>query len=446
MQKKMFSMSRLRRNFSAEFETNIVLQLLREGMIKNMCSKELNREVKMVYSAKNNEDYLKKLKEQLENYKDSFVSEGNLISDVKSICDGIIEVLELSIAGLKDETKRVEAEDKLVDLLKEYIANPFGMTELDRCFAFRGIAPFDRLHDSDENKETYTKMMEGDLSFFRGRTVDKDDCDIVEDLKDIVSLPYSKRDLSGDMRFSSKGQICLYLGTTSYVCSRECKWDEDTQNLYMSAIKFNDKGKKLKILNLAVWDTLMDLEGDYIRKGVSEDERKKQNLMIRTFPFVIATSYVIETSNEIRIKKYNEKVKYEYLLSQALIRTVKRIGIDGIAYLSGQTENPCISFPQEVNLAIPMYDIGEEKEYSDLYDCFEITKPVLVNDSKFELKSEESKHSYINSNYERCGGETTSMNSCIIYEGKNVLYGDIFFSQWDDWLVNQKYYKFEYKR
>lgn len=406
----------------------------------------------MVYSARNNEDYFEKLKEKLKEHvkkvdKDVFKSEGNLISDVKSICDGIIEVLELSIAGLKDETKKVEAEDKLVDLLKEYITNPFGMTELDRCYAFRGIAPFDKLHGSNENLEIYTKMMEGDLSFFRGRTVKKNDCDLVEDLKDIVSLPYSKRDLSGDMRFSSKGQICLYLGTTSYVCNRECKWDKDTQNLYISAFKFNDKGKKLNILNLAIWDDLIDFEGNYDKRRISEDSRKIQNLIIRVFPFVIATSYVIDNADEIRKKELGEKVKYEYLLSQALIRTAKRIKIDGIAYLSGQTENPCISFPHEVNLAIPMHDIGEEKEYSDLYDCFEITKPVLVNDNKFELKSDESRHSYINSNYERCdSSETINMYSNIIYEGKNVFYGDILFSQCDDWLVNQKYYNFEYKR
>ena len=52
---------------------------------------------------------------------------------------------------------------------------------------------------------------------------------------------------------------------------------------------------------------------------------KLQNAMLKIFPLVIATSFSVESE---------EEMKYQYLLSQALMRVANRNGIDGIAYLS----------------------------------------------------------------------------------------------------------------
>lgn len=220
-------------------------------------------------SVKNNEEYREKVEQTLMEYlsainKPAFESENNLISDVKLICDGIINILDLAIAGHDHEAER-----NLSNLLRMYVNHEFGVSELNKSYAFRGVAPFEKLHSPVASEDHYRKMMSGDLTFFRGRVVDKNKNDEVKKIGDIISLQYSKKHFSRDLRFSSKGEVCLYLGATSYVCGQECRWDKQSQNLYMAAFRFNDQGKKLKILNLAISEPLIN--GIY-HKGLDRDE------------------------------------------------------------------------------------------------------------------------------------------------------------------------------
>lgn len=188
-----------------------------------------------------------------------------------------------------------EAEKIVSQILEDYKKYPFAVSELDKSYAFRGIAPFEELRSDWGNVNIYKNMLSGDLNFFRARVVKEKE--IINELNEINYLPYSKRLLSKDMRFSSKGKVCLYLGTTSYVCSEECRWNKE-DNLYLSSFKFNEKGKRLKILNLVVLQALMNGmiprdEKDSLRKDL-------HNAMIRVFPLVIATMFTIKTSDEDR--------------------------------------------------------------------------------------------------------------------------------------------------
>jgi len=346
---------------------------------------------------KNNDEYRKKVQELLEKYasyidKPAFESENQLQEEIKQIYANIIKALDETIAG-----NNVEAENVLTNVLKLYINHEFGVSALNENYAFKGVAPFEKLHSHIAPKDIYNEMMIRDLTFFRARVVDKNHDEEVSGLEHIIALPYSKRYLSNDMRFSSKGEICLYLGTTSYVCSQECRWDEKSQNLYIAAFKFNQQGNKMKILNLAISEALIN---GIFHKGLDVDEyrRKLQNMMLKIFPLIIATSFTVNTPNEIRENKYGETNKFEYLLSQRLIKAIQSTEIDGIAYLSRQGKND-FQYPHGVNLAIPMSNICEDKEYSDLCKCFEMTKPVLVSEIKLEQEISEKNESYINACY-----------------------------------------------
>lgn len=279
-------------------------------------------------------------------------------------------------------------------------------------------------------------MLEGDLNFFRARIVKEDQ--EIQERKDINYLPYSKQDLAQDMRFSSRGKICLYLGTTSYVCSRECRWDKKGK-LYLASFKFNEKGKKLKILNLVVTERLLN--------GLSAlMETKKQmgelwKTLIRVFPLMIATAFTIRTSEE-------REHKYEYLLSQVLINVLQKVGIDGVAYLSRQGKND-LQYPQMVCLAIPVTDVDPENEYGSLIRNFSMTCPVLYDESFNDYKTD-GKKSYINEKYpkdpeypefESCKRDNTTAQ--IEYDGKTVFYEDTVFSKLDNYLVNQVHEEIE---
>jgi len=422
-------------------------QLMGNHDIRNAIKKNCEERDKNIngfqipFVADNNEDYEKKLKEKLSAFKKeinrpAFEKEGNLIADVRDICDKVINAFDAAKSDKNDEAEKIVAE-----ILKNYKQYYFAVSELDRSYAFRGMAPFEELRPSWGNKKNYENMLSSDLNFFRARVVGAEEkiCKIEE----INYLPYSMRERSKDMRFSSKGKVCLYLGTTTYVCSKECRWNK-RDNLYLSSFKFNESGKRLKILNLVVLQALMN--GMIPRDENNMEEKKIHNAMIRVFPLVIATMFSIKTSDDERAKKYNETIKYEYLLSQVLMNVLQKEGIDGVAYLSRQG-NDDFQYPQMVCLAIPVTNINSEDEYGDLIKCYEITKPVLF--SEFDENKHFEKKSYINEKwpthlkYELCEGERENYSAKVDYEEKEVFYQDTPFSRMDNYLVSQEHVKFD---
>lgn len=421
--------------------------IMKDDDIRNTVEKDYEEQDKNIngfqipFVADNNEDYEKKLKKELSAFKKeidrpAFEKEGNLISDVNNICDKVINAFDAAKSG-----KSKEAEKIVSEILEYYKNNSFAISELDKSYAFRGIAPLEELRPSWGNENIYENMLSGDLSFFRARVVKAEK--EINELNEINYLSYSKRLLAKDMRFSSKGKVCLYLGTTSYVCSKECRWDKK-DNLYLSSFKFNECGKKLNILNLVVLQALMN--GMIPRDEKDLFRKELHNAMVRVFPLVIATMFTIKTSDDEREKKYNETVKYEYLLSQVLMNVLQKEGIDGVAYLSRQGRDD-FQYPQMVCLAIPVTDIDSDNKYGDLINCYEMTRPVLFNGINDNMHFE--KKSYINEKWPTYfkyeWGDEENFNAKVDFEGEEIFYQDTHFSKMDDYLVNQEHMKFEEK-
>lgn len=292
------------------------------------------------------------------------------------------------------------------------------------------------LRSSYVEDNEYERMLSCELSLFRARVVGAEE--ELHEIEEINYLPYSKRSCAKDMRFSSKGKVCFYLGTTSYVCSKECRWNEK-DNLYLSSVKFNEKGKKLKILNLVVMQGLMN--GLIPRDKKDSWQKDLHNAMIRVFPLVIATMFTIKTCDDKRKNLYGETTKYEYLLSQILMNVLKKEGIDGVAYLSRQGKDD-FQYPQMVCLAIPVIDNDSENEYGNLINYYNMTKPVLYNNLDVDTSFEEK--SYINTNYPEHskyeGGETENYNAKVYYNSQEIFYQQTPFSRIDDYMVNQEHY------
>lgn len=195
------------------------------------------------------------------------------------------------------------------------------------------------------------------------------------------------------------------------MCSRECDWIPDEEELFVASFIPTERGSKLKILNLTISQALIN--GIYNKLVDKVDVRKNlQNSMLKVFPLVIATSF--------RINENGRKLKYEYLISQALMKVISELNIDGIAYLSMQGKNE-FQYPHGVNLALPAFDISENKLYSKYCDMFDVTAPVLFN-----YQVGKSKKSYINTVYEK-----TDVN------GQYKFYGDTKYADLDNYLVSQ---------
>ncbi len=419
-----------------------------EKMINGLEFKELQKSIDEIYynvdkningfmipfEADNNEDYEKKLKEKLEKFKKevdrpAFRKEGTLVEDIKSICNKVIQAYE----AVKIDDKE-KAENIIAEILEDYKKEPFAVSELDKSYAFRGIAPFESLREGWVKEDVYENMLKGDLNFFRARVIDKKEK--IDEVEEISYLPYSKKHLAKDMRFSSQEKGCLYLGVTSYVCSKECRWN-GKDNLYVSSFKFNEKGKKLKILNLVVLQSLLN---GMIPRTNEDFHIKIHNAMLRVFPLVVATMYTVKTSDNERQNKYKEKNKAEYLLSQVLMDVLQKAGIDGIAYLSRQGKDD-FQYPQMVNLAIPVNGASDDNDYGELIDYYTMTKPRLYND--FEIKKEYKRKSYINKKYPKYRSDRQeNCTAKVEYLDEEVFYQDTPFSKFDDYLINQKHIKF----
>ena len=374
-------------------------------------------------------EYEKKLFMELDKYlnalqKPPFIYELDLIETVKKNCESI----KIIFASLKNE-KQIEAEILLKEMLKDVTENSLFYSELDKSYAFRAIAPFENLHSSGYEAE-YKKMMETDLTFFRLRTKKPENTCSISSLNDIVHLPYNKRDKASNMRFSSVGIPCLYLGVTSLVCAQECRLKSDDGNeIYCSVFVPNDEGKKLKILALTFSQYLIDgiqHNNNFDDSQETATRKKLQSDMLKLYPLLLAVSFTVAENDR--------KIKYEYLISQCLMKIMHNVGIDGIAYLSAQGENE-FQYPQCVNLAIPAYDISDTKQFSKYCSMFEISKPV-----KFERQCSTNCKSYINTVYEKYldGSEFESFTSKVNFNGEYVYYGDTDFGKFDNYLCSLK--------
>lgn len=248
--------------------------------------------------------------------------------------------------------------------------------------------------------------------------------------EDINYLEYNNRHFSKNTRFSSKEKICLYLGTTSYVCSKECRWD-GKKKLYLASFKFNEEGKKLKIFNMVISQALIN----GMNSGVLNLEDKKlSDDMLRVFPLAIATMFTIQTPDNER-EKYDGNVKYEYLLSQIIMNVLQSVGIDGVAYLSRQGKDD-YDYPQMVCLAIPVNDISEQNKYGDLINKYTMISPVLFNEFLDDCRCD--KESYINEIYPKYNKDgKVNCNSLVYYNGETVCYQDIPYSGFDNCLISQ---------
>lgn len=325
----------------------------------------------------NNDDYIDELKKLFEEYKKeiqkiAFKYEENLVDDIKNNCDRIIKALRIYLSKDTNNAKII-----ISSLIKQYIEDPFWVSELDKSYAFRGLAPFADLH-SEDYEEKYAYMMENDIDFYRARTEK-----VARDRKEVLHIPYENLHLIKEQRFSLNEQPCLYLGTTSYVCWTECR-KPPLEKFYLAGFRANESGKKLKVFNLVASEALVN--GIY-QKGTDEPFRKELQIsMLKLLPIVFATSFSVNSKDR--------EEKYEYIIPQLVMQSLSELNIDGVAYLSKQGKDD-YQYPQGVNLAIPVLDISNGNQYGEVCSKFVITEPKGFYEFK-KNSTQKNETSYLN--------------------------------------------------
>ena len=381
-------------------------------------------------------EYYSELKQRLNNYKD-YIKNLNFLS--KNTIDNIEHNINLIIGSVEDyyNANIADAKNKIFQLLDKYKSDNFIISELNKSFAFRSIAPFSDL--LDEKKDVYIndydEMNTYSLSFFRARIGNS-----AFEKKDMLHIPFCNRELVSTQRFSIPGVPCLYLGTTSYVCWLEMDKPQDSIFNVSSFIPPLD----LKILNLVIDYRLVNKQ---LKVTIEINEDKKDyniNLlesMLEIFPLVYATSFTI--------KNKERRFKSEYIVSQLIMQCLSDLNIHGIAYASKKVVDSILAFPQCINLAIPMkinkkFKIQNESDnYADMCQNILLTNP--VNFSEF-IKMGGNNKTHTIGNWTptfsyRLFGNGYFPESKIYLSGKEIYYKDTEFANFDNYIFALKHDK-----
>lgn len=389
---------------------------MNDNTIRNINLNKFNLPI----TIENDRDYFNRLKVVLNDYIDYIKSiNGFCINSIKSTEQNV----ELLITSLEYyyNADIYKARKNILDLLSKYVDNRFIVSNLNENYAFRGIAPFKDLYDENY---AYDQMNDTHLSFFKSRIGDNK-----FNRKDMLHIPFSKRELVKTQRFSIPGVPCLYLGTTSYVCWLEM--DKPQDNIFnVSSYKIK---KELKILNLVLDQMLIN---GHAAQVISCNSNKKTNnlnmlkTMIEIFPLICSTSF--------RVKNIHREFKSEYIISQLVMQCIEELDIDGIAYTSKKASDSFISYPQCVNLALPIkcgskLEINSESdEYGEICNQIYLTQPVNLSEY---LKIDRpnmfiKEQSYLNC----CFNDDFTSN--IELANINISYQDTIFSKFDNYIYS----------
>lgn len=181
--------------------------------------------------------------------------------------------------------------------------------------------------------------------FFRARLGEALDINGTDDFKHV---PFSKRSMIGNYRFSIAGFPCLYLGSSSYDCWLELGRPSD--NLFnVSCILLKED---YKVLNLA------------FTVGCFLDELKnlKKEDINNLFKL-----FLLEQVTSFRVKNRNRVFYSEYIFSQLITQVCRNMNVQGIAYISKRVEHYVFGKDLAVNLVL-FIDYEEKRNYSSKMD------------------------------------------------------------------------------
>lgn len=363
----------------------------------------------------------------LENVLNNYLKHVHTINNLsKATCHVVganIQIIKMIIQQYLNGNISV-AKTLIQSILERYLDEPFFVSEFDKSYAFRGLAPLKQQQKkfgyNVEYKERYQKMNEIPISLFRARKSDKKLSSI-----DMLHIPYDMREKVSTQRYSMPGIPCFYFSTTTlgvYLELGKVSFD----SLYLSSYKV--KSDKMKLLNLCIFqDTINGASSGYLE----DYEVTHVCNLLEIFPLIIASSFVVNNNSE-------RSFKTEYLIPQLIMMAINEMGIEAIAYLSVHMKTP-YSYPHCVNIAMLMKTNLTDSRYSESLKYFKLTDPIKFENA-LSLRSVNLERSYINQIYS--SGE---INSEIMINDEEQPYPGTDFSQVDDILVSRHHFNCTYK-
>ena len=184
---------------------------------------------------------------------------------------------------------------------------------------------------------------------------------LISSREEMFHIPFSKRHLVANQRFSIAGLPCLYLGSSIYVCWLELG-RKDFGELWVTGYKAQNR---FNILNLA-YDLNIIIR--QFEKNEINSEQFVNYFML--WPLVMACSF--------QVKYPDAPFHEEYIIPSLLLQwiTYKNKDIVGLKYLSTKLEN-YDNHSYGINYVFPPIKITKEYDYCPkLSEMFKITNPL----------------------------------------------------------------------
>ncbi|STB16865.1 hypothetical protein ACSXEW_00450 [Clostridium perfringens] len=291
--------------------------------------------------------------------------------DVKCKCQSSCENCENCEQFIKiiDEIKKEDIE-KFFDSIKDvYIKWIDAKTR-------ESIDIFEKLLNEYDILDILTEDIEKDI-FFKGRKEKN-----ILTKWDMFHIPFNKRYLIQNQRYSLTGQPIIYLGKSIVDIVEELSV-EDEIDLKISSFQIRD--------GLKIYDLRNNIFNDITKKNVSEFLGSNNSTFDRRKFFKNILSSICSFERRREYKKYS--FCEEYVIPQILAQIIKNQGYDGIIYYStkrfnnikfnddnGEVKNKYeVKTKYKENLAL-FTNFNDEHVYDrDLYDQLKISVPIDIS-------------------------------------------------------------------
>lgn len=217
--------------------------------------------------------------------------------------------------------------------------------------------------------------LDSSSSWYRGRILGKEDRSF--NRKDMFHIPFEKRTVVENYRYSISGYPCLYLGNTILSCWVEMNMPT-LDDFAVSGYKIQ-QNETIKVLDLRLPSSIT--QTDLLLNEPSDEDIRMRNLdLLMTWPLIIACS--------IRSITPDANFKYEYVHPQILMLALKEnTDFWGVVYTSTRMmEDLSNNEDDYCNVAIPVRKVASKGQCKDLSDKFKLTRGVSMMEMEIKHK------------------------------------------------------------
>ncbi len=284
-----------------------------------------------------------------------------------------IETLNTSgeiTSWLKNHTPQIiSINNSIISALDEYLSGSAGKA-------------YDKIEEMMQNQfvqeniihlkvplNTYYTQQNNSRSLFRVRYNDHH----LSERSEVFHIPFEKRHLVKNQRYSIAGIPCLYLGTSLYVCWQEMG-KPDFSKLYLSYFKINKDNRygEINVLNLAYsLETLRPENIEYFfTQELRNHDRDKAKAYLSFWPILLASSFNAEFQDA--------HFTVEYVIPNLILQWIskEKRPVSGVMYLSTKTAKLRNS-DKGINFVFPPDTKNVDEGFCEkLQNVFNWSKPI----------------------------------------------------------------------